>query len=153
MVKYHKNFFSNKTNIVFRFLRFTTSSGSTTVLDLIVFFILTEFFKIYYLLSAAISYIISSTANYFINRKWGFKDTKTRIGRGYLIFFVISLFGLGLTVFLLWMFVSVFHIYYLFARLLVYIIEGTISFFLHAFFSFKVFNKISIMGFFYPPEN
>lgn len=137
----------NEKSFLIRFIRFSVSSSSTTVLDLLILFCLTEFFKVYYLLSSGISFITSNSVNYFINRRWGFKDSETNISKGYLLFLVFGIFGLSLTVFLMWVLVSLLSFNYLFARILVAMFEGTISFFLHAVFTFKVVKKVPLMGF------
>lgn len=132
-----------------RFLRFATSNSFTLIIDIIVLTILVEYiFGIkYYLLSAALSFTISNTVNYTINRNWSFKGTATNVFKGYFLFISLGTFGLLLTLFLMWLFVDVLSFYYIFARIIVAAIEGTLSFVLNSFITFKMpfsFNALRI---------
>lgn len=129
---------------VARFIRFSMSSSSTMLLDLLVLIILVEFFGVFYLVAAGIAFTTSNSVNYVINRFWGFRDTKQKLAKGYLLFIFIGTLGLGLTVFLMWVFVSLLGVFYFLSRIIVAIIEGTISFVLHYFITFKIHrDKVS----------
>ena len=90
------------------------------------------------------AFTISTSINYFINRNWGFKGTLTGIFRGYAMFLVFSIFGISLTVFLMWIFVGVLGLYYLIARIIVAIIEGTMTFFANNWFTFKMPEDLAL---------
>ena len=121
-----------------RFVRFVTSSTLTLLLDLLILSIMVEYFEIFYLFSAAVAFTISNSANYVINRYWGFSGTKTKLAEGYVLFFIIGTAGLGITLLLMWLFVSYFGIFYFLSRVIVAIIEGSISFTLHYFITFRM---------------
>jgi len=134
-------------NIMVRFARFATSSSSTTILDLIILSFLTGYLNVNYLYAAGTSFTISNSVNYIVNRNWGFKDSKRGVGSGYLIFISIGSLGLALTVLLMWVFVSMLGFYYLVARIIIAVIEGTLSFIAHLIFTFKISNELPIFGF------
>lgn len=123
---------------IISFIRFSLSSSTTLLIDLFLLGVLVEFFQVYYLTAAAISFISSNSINYVISRFWGFKETQRRLARGYFIFVTIGTFGLVLTVYLMWIFVDVWKIYYFLARIITAVIEGTISFVLHYFLTFRM---------------
>jgi putative flippase GtrA len=123
---------------VTRFLRYAVSSSSTVFLDLLILAFLTEFLNVFYLLSVVVSFTTSNTVNYIINRKWGFRETKTNVARGYFLFLFFGTVGLGITVLLMWLFVSKMGANYLIARIVVAMIEGTIGFILNSIFTFKI---------------
>ncbi|MFH1290298.1 MAG: GtrA family protein [Nanoarchaeota archaeon] len=124
--------------VLTRFFRYIVSSGSTLVLDLLILGFFTEIVGLYYLVSVAISYTSSTTVNYFINRNWGFRGTKTKVIKGYVLFLAFGVFGLLLTLFLMWVFVDLVGIHYSLSRIIVAIIEGTILFILNSIFTFRI---------------
>lgn len=121
-----------------RFLRYVASSGSMVVLDLLILGFLTEYFEVYYLVSVAISFTVSNSCNYLINRNWGFRETRTHFVGAYFLFLLFGIFGLGLTISLMWVFVDLLFVHYLFARVVVYVIEGTLGFVLNSVFTFRI---------------
>ena len=123
---------------IISFIRFSLSSSTTLLIDLFLLGVLVEFFHVYYLTAAAISFTSSNSINYIISRFWGFKETQRRLARGYFIFITIGTFGLILTVYLMWIFVDILNVFYFLARIMVAIIEGTISFVLHYFLTFRM---------------
>lgn len=130
---------------IVKFIRFSVSSATTLLLDFLILIILVEFFEIYYLTSAAVAFTSSNSLNYLINRVWGFPETKRKPAEGYIIFITFGLFGLALTVFLMWIFVDKINLFYFIARILVAMIEGTISFILHYFITFKIPKKTNVL--------
>jgi len=128
-------------NIV-RFVRFSFSSSSTLVLDLFLLAIFVEFFEVNPVFAAGISFTISNSANYVINRFWGFRETQRSLARGYLLFVTIGTLGLALTVLLMWLFVDKLGVVYFLSRIIVAIIEGSLSFVLHYFVTFGMHRKV-----------
>jgi putative flippase GtrA len=124
--------------VLTRFLRYLVASSSTLLLDLLLLGFLTEIVGFYYLFSVGISYVTSTTVNYFINRKWGFKGTKRHVVVGYVLFLCFGIFGLFLTLSLMWLFVDLIGLHYSLSRIVVAIIEGAILFILNSIFTFKV---------------
>ena len=127
-------------DFVVRFIRFIISSSSTLLLDLLILTLSVEYFKLYYLIGSGIAFTISNSANYVINRNWGFRGTRTSVFYGYLKFIIIGTIGLVLTVFLMWIFVDLLGVVYFASRIIVAIIEGTLSFILHYYITFKIHN-------------
>jgi len=127
-----------------RFLRFGTSSSFTLMIDILLLFAFVEFLEIFYLIAAAMSFTISTSINYFINRNWGFKGTLTSALRGYTLFLLFSILGILLTVFLMWFTVEKIGLYYLIARIIVAIIEGTLTFIVNSIYTFKMPKNLNI---------
>ena len=70
-----KNLFVNKTdNTVVQLFRYTFVGGVAFIFDFGSLFILTEYIKIYYLVSAAIAFIIGLTINYLLSISWVFSN-------------------------------------------------------------------------------
>ena len=91
-----------------------------TVIDFVVLTILTETFSVHYLTSAAIGFIVSTLFNYIASMRYVFNS---RFGRHekrkeLIIFILLSLVGLGLNQFFMWLFVEFFSIFYIFSKVL-----------------------------------
>jgi putative flippase GtrA len=131
-----------------RFLRFGTSSSFTLMIDIIFLVLLVEVFLINYLVAAGLSFAISTSMNYLINREWGFRGTTTSLLNGYFIFLFFSLFGIGITVGLMWFFVGLLGLYYILARVIVAIIEGTLTFLANNSYTFKMPKHYQVTDYF-----
>lgn len=61
---------TDKTRI--HLFRYLFVGGAAFIVDFVSLFILTEFFGIYYLISAGIAFILGLIANYFLSLSWVF---------------------------------------------------------------------------------
>ena len=91
-----------------------------TVIDFVVLTILTETFGVYYLTSAAIGFIVATLFNYVASMHYVFNS---RFGphekwKELVIFILLSVVGLGLNQFFMWLFVEFFSIFYIFSKVL-----------------------------------
>ena len=127
-----------------RFLRFSTSSTFSLIIDIILLAFFVEIFGIASYVAAGFSFAISGSINYFINRKWGFKGTITGLLKGYFLFSLFSVIGIAMTVYLMWLFVNILGFYYIIARIIVAIIEGTLSFVANSSYTFKMPDVLHI---------
>jgi putative flippase GtrA len=125
-----------------RLLRYSSIGGIVVLLDLLVLFILVEFFHIFYLMAAALSFIVAHSSNYFVQREWGFKDTKEGVKRGYFYFIFFGIIGIFSTLGLLAFMVEYVGLHYLFARWLVALIVGTLMFFFHYRITFRIRGEL-----------
>ncbi|MBT4136169.1 GtrA family protein [archaeon] len=121
-----------------RFLRFATSNAFTLIVDILLLVTLVQYLFIDPVLGAGISFTISTSLSYFINRKWSFKGTITHALKGYLLFLTFGIFGITLTMFLMWVFIDVLIVQYILARIIVAGIEGIFSFTVNSLFTFKM---------------
>jgi len=82
-------------------------------------FFLTEVFKIHYLISAAISFILGLLINYALSIFFVFpKRTLTDKRVEFLLFSIIGLVGLGLNEVIIWFFTELTHFHYLISKML-----------------------------------
>ena len=101
-----------------------------TVIDFVVLTILTETFGVYYLTSAAIGFIIATLFNYVASMRYVFNS---RFGphekrKELIIFILLSVVGLGLNQFFMWLFVEFFSIFYIFSKVLATVLVMTWNF-------------------------
>ena len=127
---------TDKTRI--QLFRYLFVGGTAFIIDFVSLFILTEFFGIYYLISAAIGFILGLIVNYFLSVTWVF-NRRTLENRTFEfgIFAVIGIVGLGLNEVFIWFFTQDLQIYYLFSKIFAAIIILFWNFFARKFTIFK----------------
>ena len=99
-----------KNELVRSFIKFGIVGVSNTAVDFGVFYALTEYAGIHYVMATSISFVIATLNAFFWNRRWTFKDTNPRIFRQYFKFFSSYLSGFFIATFLLVWFVESFGI-------------------------------------------
>ena len=94
---------TDKTHI--QMFRYLFVGGAAFIVDFLSLFILTDFFGVYYLISAAIAFLIGLIANYFLSISWVFNKRKLKnrhIEFG--MFAIIGIIGLGFNEIFIWFF-------------------------------------------------
>lgn len=118
--------------------RYFFVGGAAFIVDFVSLFIFTDFFGIYYLLSAAIAFILGLLANYLLSVKWVFnkrvlENRKFEFG----IFAVIGVIGLGLNEVIIWFFTDNLQMYYLYSKVIAAAIILFWNFFARKFTLFR----------------
>lgn len=127
---------SNKIHI--QLFRYIFTGGAAFIIDFLSLYIFTEFFGIYYLISAAMAFILGLITNYCLSINWVFnKRTLDNKKLEFGVFTLIGIIGIGLNEFLLWTFTENFHIYYLYSKIIAAIIILFWNFFARKFALFK----------------
>ncbi len=112
---------ADKTRI--QLFRYIFVGGAAFIVDFTSLFILTDFFGIYYLISAAIAFILGLFVNYFLSVKWVFNKRKIENRTfEFGIFAVIGIIGLGLNEVIIWFFTEDLQIYYLLSKIIAAVI-------------------------------
>jgi putative flippase GtrA len=109
----------NQNNTLIQLFRYTFVGGVAFIFDFGSLFILTEYFNVYYLISAAIAFLLGLTINYFLSIIWVFE--KRSINSKYIEFIVFALIGtigLALNEFFMWFFTEIVNTHYLFSKLI-----------------------------------
>ncbi|MGO4961195.1 GtrA family protein [Jeotgalibaca porci] len=106
--------------LIGQLMKFGVVGIIATVIDFVVLTILTETFGVYYLTSAAIGFIVATLFNYVASMRYVFNS---RFGphekrKELIIFILLSVVGLGLNQFFMWLFVEFFSIFYIFSKVL-----------------------------------
>jgi putative flippase GtrA len=89
-----KNF--NIQDFIVKFLHFGVAGFIGMVIDFSVTYFFKEVVKAHKYLSNAMGFIISATANYFINRAWTFHNRDPQMLIQYSKFLVVAIIGLGI---------------------------------------------------------
>ena len=113
-----QSLFKGKTNnTLLQLFRYTFVGGFAFLVDFGTLFVLTEYFKIYYLVSAGIAFILGLIINYILSVIWVFNSRamENRLLE-FLLFALIGLVGLGLNELFLWILTDIFVFIILFQR-------------------------------------
>ncbi len=118
--------------------RYLFVGGMAFIVDFLSLFILTDFFGVYYLISAAIAFILGLIANYFLSISWVFnKRTLKNRHFEFGVFAVIGIIGLGFNEVFIWFFTQELQIYYLISKIFAAIIILFWNFFARKYVLFK----------------
>jgi len=130
---------SKTDNLFVQIFRYTFVGGIAFIVDFSLLYLLTDLFKIHYLVSAGISFIFGLLVNYLLSILWVFNSRKIKNVMNEFIFFsLIGLFGLGITEVLLWILTDLFVFYYLYSKIITTIIVYFWNFFAR---KYLLFNK------------
>jgi|WetSurMetagenome_2_1015567.scaffolds.fasta_scaffold240561_2 putative flippase GtrA len=134
------NLFKGKTeNTLFQFIRYTFVGGIAFIVDFGSLIILTEFFKIYYLVSAGIAFLLGLSINYFLSVRWVFYSrTLGNRFMEFVLFTLVGIIGLGLNELFIWILTDVFGVFYVFSKIITTIIVYFWNFFAR---KLLLFNK------------
>lgn len=134
-----KELITKKTdNSYLQFIKYFFASGIALVVDMGSLFVFTEFFKLYYLISATISFMLGIAVTYICSKLYIF--TKTKIenkATEFSIFLIIGIIGLGINNLFLWIFTEYVGLYYMFSKCFVIIITYLWNYFARKKFIFS----------------
>lgn len=132
IIYYLKNligYLSYKKEIALEFSKFAFVGLVGTLINISILYILTEYYDLYYLISAFFAFIIALTSNFILNKIWTFKEKiYYKIIRAYLSFFFVSFFALLINIFFLYVFTEFIGIYYIVSQIIAIGISLMINF-------------------------
>jgi len=127
---------TDKTHI--QMFRYLFVGGAAFIVDFLSLFILTDFFGIYYLISAAIAFILGLIVNYLLSISWVFNKRKLKNRHlEFGMFVIIGIMGLGFNEVFIWFFTQDLQIYYLISKIFAAIIILFWNFFARKYILFK----------------
>ena len=103
-----------------------------TLTDILILYILTSVFGIYYLVSATISYLVGMVIAFYGNLKYTFeRNNNKKVHNQFINFTIISLVGLILNLVFIKIFTDNLHIWYIYSKIIAVVIIFFIKYFTH----------------------
>jgi len=136
-------YLSPKLRIIRQIIKFGVVGTTNVVLDMVIYYILTRYFDLHYLIAATISFVIVVTWSFNFNRKWTFKlqNSFKKLKTQYVEFVLVNILVLILNVAVLYLLVDLFSIFDLISKVIASIVIGLINFFINKFWTFREFDK------------
>ena len=120
------------------FLKFVCVGFTGTILHLVVLYIFTEFFGIYYILSSVFGFCFGVTNNFILNKIWTFKEKLSYgVVKKYYKYFVLNVIILFINLFILYSLTEFLQMYYLLSQIIAVGFSFLINFFISKFWIFK----------------
>ena len=121
-----------------QFFKFVIVGIINTLINLLILYILTEFFGVYYMLSAVIAFLFAVTNSFLLNKTWTFEEyIKYKIKYKYIQFIIISIIALVINLILLYILVEYFDIWYMAAQIVGVLSNLLVNFFGNKLWTFK----------------
>ena len=118
--------------------RFIVAGGTAASVDLLVLFIFTDIFKVWYIVSSAIAFLVAFMVSFTLQKYWTFRDhSSERLHAQALVYFVVTGINLVLNTLLMYFFVHFGGIEYLIAQIITGILIAIESYFVYQKFVFK----------------
>jgi putative flippase GtrA len=120
--------------MIFKFLKFGVVGFIGMVIDFSITYLLKEKLKIHRYIANSTGFTIAATSNYFFNRLWTFESNNPKVLVEYGTFIFISLIGLAINNFFLFLFEKRLKFYW--AKLLAIGVTTIWNFFANYYFTF-----------------
>lgn len=118
-----------KKDFITKFLKFAVIGGIGTFINLGILFIFTEILAIYYIVSEIIAFVASLTNNYFLNKRWTFRETiEEKVFLKYSKYFLICVLSLLINLSVLFILVELFSVWYIIAEIFAIMVGFFINF-------------------------
>lgn len=115
--------------LINQLIKFGIVGGIAFVIDYGLLYICTEWFGIYYFISAIISFSVSVIFNYVASILWVFDVDKNKSKTtNFIVFIALSIVGLGINQIIMWYGVEILHIYYMIVKLVATVIVMIFNF-------------------------
>ncbi len=108
--------------LFYQIFRFIIVGGLAFLIDYSTLFLLTDKFKVYYLLSSGISFIVSTVFNYIISMRFVFKSKSNNKFYEVIVFAFLGLIGLLINQWLMSILVETVSLYYMFSKVIATIV-------------------------------
>lgn len=134
---FHRLFILPTDSLFFQLIRYTFVGGMAFIVDFSLLYIFTEYFHLYYILSATLSFITGLLVSYVISILWVFRGfgSANRF-QEFLFFALIGIIGLGINAGILWLITDYFGVYYMLSKLITAVIVYFWNFFARKYFLF-----------------
>jgi putative flippase GtrA len=113
----HALLFDSTASLPLQFARYLAVGGAAFAADFGTLYVLTEFARIHYLVSAAIGFLLGLVLNYLLSRVWVFNRRSLDSATAeFAVFALIGIVGLGMNEAIIWFVRERIHFHYLVAK-------------------------------------
>ena len=123
--------------LVIKFIKFGVVGLSGLLIDFGFTYFFKEIVKVQKYVANALGFTIAASSNYLFNRLWTFQSNNPEIAVEYIEFLFISMIGLALNTFFLWILVSRFKYNFYLSKLFAIGIVTIWNFFMNLYFTFN----------------
>jgi dolichol-phosphate mannosyltransferase len=100
-------------------IKYIISGGTAAVVNIGSMYVFTDFLHIWYLISGVISFIFGFLVSFLLQKYWTFADKSTdTVHKQAALYFIVALINLAWNTLLLYIFVDLFHLWYIIAAIL-----------------------------------
>lgn len=125
--------------------KYVISGGSAAVVNLSTLYVLTEFFHVWYLVSASTAFVGAFAVSFTLQKFWTFKDHETEGMRKQLsLYLAVILVNLAINALFVYLLVEHIGIWYMLAQIISGLVIAIESFFIYKFFIFKRAYALSL---------
>ena len=115
----NKVFIRQSDKTFYQLIRYFFVGGTAFIVDFGILYLMTEYLKVHYLVSACVGFILGLTVNYILSIKWVFN--RRRIGKTsieFILFGLLGIIGLALNELFLWGLTDGLHLHYLISKII-----------------------------------
>lgn len=120
------------------FLKYSAVGASGTVIDVGLLYLLVEYSHLDVLVATTISFVAAVINNFTWNKLWTFANRDSNIRKQFIKFLLVSLVGLVLNTFFMFVFVRIFVIWYIIAKLMTSFIVLSWNFLGNKYWAFRM---------------
>lgn len=114
-----------------------------TSIDLGSLYLFVELGHIPVILASVFSFLLAVVNNFILNKVWTFQNKSKNYRKLFIKFLIVSVVGLGLTIFCMHLFVNIVHIWYILAKALTSLVVLSWNFLGNKFWTFYINQKHS----------
>ncbi len=123
---------------VSEFFKFALVGFTGTILHLLVLYVFTEFFGIYYVVASIFGFGFGVTNNFILNKIWTFKEKlNQKVVKKYYKYFIVNIIILFINLLILYSLTEFLHVYYIISQIIAVGFSFLINFFISKFWIFK----------------
>ncbi len=123
-----------------RIIRYIFSGGTGAAVNLGLLYIVVHFFGFHYLVGAILSFAVAVVVSFLMQKFWTFRHfdkSASVINKQASVFLIVAVFNLGLNTLLMYLFVSIFGLWYMLGQFLASGLIAILSYFIYKLFVFQ----------------
>jgi putative flippase GtrA len=121
------------------YIKYLIAGGTASFVNLALLFCFTHYIGFHYLVSATLAFIVAFFVSFYLQKFWTFRDnSRNEISKQGGKYLVTGLINLAINSVLMYVFVDIFHIWYMYSQVLAALLIACESFLIY---KFLIFNK------------